>query len=65
MSDINPVTPTTESHPRPPACPCCGAKMNLVRVDPQGSKYINLDLWWYGCEPCGEKVSNFVARPDQ
>jgi hypothetical protein len=50
------------SIPRPPACPGCGAKMELTKIDPNGSKYINLDLWSYQCEPCGRTASNYVAH---
>jgi hypothetical protein len=42
----------------------CGAKMQLTLIDPNGSKYSNLDLWSYRCEPCGQSVSNFVAHKD-
>ena len=31
--------------PAPPACPSCGAKMALVGIDPNQSKYTNLDQW--------------------
>jgi hypothetical protein len=36
--------------------------MELVSVDPNESKYTNLDLWNYRCAACGNTVGNFVAR---
>ena len=48
--------------PRPPACTACGAKMQLINVDPHESRFTNLDLWSYRCEACGQTASNFVAH---
>jgi hypothetical protein len=50
------------SIPRPPSCPKCAAKMVLLNVDPHGSRYMNLDLWLYRCDACGEGASNYVAH---
>jgi hypothetical protein len=36
--------------------------MQLVSVDPTGSKYTNLDLWSYRCDACANTVANYVAH---
>ncbi len=55
--------------PAPPPCPSCGSKMQLAVVDPNGSKYTNLDLWSYRCEPCGQGSATTwrtgTSRPPQ
>jgi len=37
--------------------------MRLTTIDPNGSKYTNLDLWSYRCDDCGQVASNYVAHP--
>jgi predicted RNA-binding Zn-ribbon protein involved in translation (DUF1610 family) len=62
MSRLQEANLAPEAMPRPPACPSCGAKMQLITVDANESKYTNLDLWSYRCEPCRQTASNYVAR---
>jgi len=38
--------------------------MLLVLVDANGSKYSNLALWSYQCDPCGQIVESYVAHQD-
>jgi len=36
--------------------------MQLKTVEPPESKFINLDVWTYRCEGCGQTISNYVAH---
>jgi hypothetical protein len=45
-----------------PSCPNCGARMRLVRVQPDRN-YSNLDRRLYICE-CGENATNLEAYGD-
>jgi DNA-directed RNA polymerase subunit RPC12/RpoP len=62
MPAIRQDQPKPFLHPRPPSCPKCGSKMAFVSVSPNESRFTNLDLWSYLCDPCGESVSNYVAH---